>query len=410
VDEVDEAGRSMEGTSRDGPLEGVRVLDFTQYMQGPWATQMLGDMGADVVKVEPPGGGDWERTYTFDDVWPGGESALFLAMNRNKRSVVIDLKAEAGRDLALRLASSADVVVENARPGVMDRLGIGYEAVRALNPRVIYASATGYGPSGPYARNPGQDLLVQALSGLVSITGRADGAPVPSGTAIADEHGSRALVVGVLLALFHRERTGVGQRVETNLLDTLIDCQCQEIAAFLNGGSEPRRSASGLAHAMAPAPYGIYATADGFLALAMMPLPRLGEILGESWLADYPDLQAAYRSRDEVKGRLEEIFAGRSTAEWLELLGAHDVWCAPVHSYGAMVEDPQVVHNGIITSIEHPKAGRISVTGNPIRLSETPARMRRPPPLYGEHTHDVLSEAGLSDGEIERLRDAGALG
>jgi crotonobetainyl-CoA:carnitine CoA-transferase CaiB-like acyl-CoA transferase len=214
-----------DGAAR-GSLAGVRVLDFTQYMQGPWATQLLGDMGADVVKVEPPGG-DWERKYTFDDVWPGGESALFLAMNRNKRSIVVNLKAEGGRDLALRLVRDADVVVENSRPGVMDRLGVGYRDVRAINPRVVYASATGYGPDGPYATRPGQDLLVQSLSGLVSITGRRDGVPVPSGTAIADEHGARALALGIMFALFHRERTGEGQRVEINLLDTLIDCQCQ---------------------------------------------------------------------------------------------------------------------------------------------------------------------------------------
>src|SRR5438874_10479791 len=209
----------MAETATNGPLAGIRVLDFTQYMQGPWATQLLGDMGADIVKVEPPGGGDWERGYTFDDVWPGGESALFLAMNRNKRSIVINLKSEAGRDLALRLAARVDVVVENARPGVMDRLGVGYDRIRELNPTVIYAAATGYGSSGPYRDRPGQDLLIQALSGLVSITGSADGAPVPSGTAIADEQGARALVIGILLALFHREPTDRGQRVETTLPD-----------------------------------------------------------------------------------------------------------------------------------------------------------------------------------------------
>ena len=392
-----------------GPLKGVRVLDFTQYMQGPWATQLLGDMGADVVKVEPPGG-DWERGYTFDDVWPGGESALFLAMNRNKRSIVINLKTEAGRDLALRLAGDSDVVVENARPGVMDRLGVGYEHVRARNPAVIYASATGYGSSGPYRNRPGQDLLVQALSGLVSITGSDQGAPVPSGTAIADEQGARALVIGILLALFHRERTGRGQRVETNLLDVLIDCQCQEVAAYLNGGREPQRSRSGLAHAMAPAPYGIYPTKDGFLALAMMPMPRLAEILGRPDLAGYADLQAAYRHRDEIKERLEAIFVLRTTEEWLELLGVHDVWCAPVHSYGAMVEDPQVVHNGIITELDHPKAGRLRVTGLPIALSDSPGSTDRPPPLLGEHTDEVLAERGLSDADISRLREEGAVG
>ena len=399
----------MAETATNGPLAGIRVLDFTQYMQGPWATQLLGDMGADVVKVEPPAG-DWERGYTFDDVWPGGESALFLAMNRNKRSIVVNLKSDTGRELALRLAAGADVIVENARPGVMDRLGVGYEHVRAVNPSVVYASATGYGSSGPYRDRPGQDLLIQALSGLVSITGSADGAPVPSGTAIADEQGARALVIGILLALFHRERTGRGQRVETNLLDVLIDCQCQEVAAYLNGGREPQRSRSGLAHAMAPAPYGIYATKDGFVALAMMPMPRLASILEEPELGRYEDLRAAYEHRDEIKERLERIFLSRTTREWLDLLGAHDVWCAPVHSYSAMVSDPQVVHNGIITEVDHPVAGRLRVTGIPIRLSDSPGSIRRPAPGPGEHTDEVLEESGWSAEEIAALRQQGALG
>jgi crotonobetainyl-CoA:carnitine CoA-transferase CaiB-like acyl-CoA transferase len=400
----------MVEVATNGPLHGIRVLDFTQYMQGPWATQLLGDMGADVVKVEPPGGGDWERGYTFDDVWPGGESALFLAMNRNKRSIVVNLKSDAGRELALRLAAGADVIVENARPGVMDRLGVGYERMRKRNPAVVYASATGYGSSGPYRSRPGQDLLVQALSGLVSITGRAEGAPVPSGTAIADEQGARALVIGILLALFHRERTGRGQRVETNLLDVLIDCQCQEVAAYLNGGREPQRSRSGLAHAMAPAPYGIYATKDGFLALAMMPMPRLASILEEPELAEFPDLRSAYEHRDEIKERLDRIFLSRTTGEWLDVLEAHDVWCAPVHTYSAMVADPQVVHNGIITEVHHPDAGRLRMTGIPIRLSDSPGAIRRPAPRFGEHTDEVLAEGGWSREQIEDLRRQGALG
>ena len=398
----------MTADTARGPLEGIRILDFTQYMQGPWATQLLGDMGADVVKVEPPGG-DWERGYTFDDVWPGGESALFLAMNRNKRSIVVDLKTEGGRDLALRLARDADVLVENSRPGVMDRLGVGYEHVRAVNPRVVYASATGYGPDGPYARRPGQDLLVQSLSGLVSITGRRDDVPVPSGTAIADEHGARALALGIVFALFHRERTGEGQRVEINLLDTLIDCQCQEFAAYLNGGPEPERTRSGLAQAQSPAPYGIYATRDGYLALAMIPMPRLGEILGLPELSAYPDLTAAYRHRDEIKERLDRVFTERTTAEWLELLQAHDVWCAPVHSYRHVVEDPQVRHGGIFTSYEHPLAGTVRVTGIPIRLSDSPGAIRRPAPTLGEHTDEVLAEAGMSEQEIAELRESGAV-
>jgi crotonobetainyl-CoA:carnitine CoA-transferase CaiB-like acyl-CoA transferase len=389
-----------------GPLEGIRVLDFTQYMQGPWATQLFGDMGADVIKVEPPRG-DWERGYTFDDVWPGGESALFLAMNRSKRSVVIDLKNERGRAVALRLAASADILIENARPGVMERLGLSYEEVRPSNPSLVYASATGYGRDGPYAGRPGQDLLIQSLSGLASITGSPDGPPVAAGTAIADEMGAKTLASAVLLALFHRERTGEGQRVEIDLLDVLIDCQCQEFSAYLNGGGDPRRSH--LAHAMSPAPYGIYRTSDGFIAVAMADLVRLGEILDEPALADLADLRAARERRDEAREILQRTLQTRTTGDWMSVLGKHDVWCAPVNDYAAVAADPQVRHNGTFIEFEHPKAGSVRATATPIKMDQTPARVQRPPPLLGEHTDEVLREAGYSDQELEELHLAGAI-
>jgi crotonobetainyl-CoA:carnitine CoA-transferase CaiB-like acyl-CoA transferase len=392
-----------------GPLDGVRILDFTQYMQGPWATQFLGDMGADVIKVEPPHG-DWERSYTFDDVWLNGQSVLFLAMNRNKRSIVLNLKKAAGLEAALRMAAQVDVITENARPGVMERLGLGYEQIKEINPGIVYASATGYGRTGPYSQRPGQDLLVQSLSGLASITGSGDGPPVACGTPVADEHGARLLALGVVLALFHRERTGEGQLVESNLLNGLIDCQCQELATFLNGGREPERSPAGMAHAMTPAPYGIYATKDGFLALAQTPMTKLAEILEDPALSRYEGLRAAYEHRDEIKRRLDQVFVRRTTDEWLGVLGHHDVWCAPVHSYSDLTEDPQVLHNQILTTVNHPTAGEVRVTNIPISMSGSPGSIRRSPPLLGEHTEEVLEEWGLSSGEVGELRDQGVLG
>lgn len=391
-----------------GPLTGVRILDLTQFMQGPWATQLLGDMGADVVKLEPPGG-EWERHYTFSDVWLNGESALFLAMNRNKRSIVVNLKDPAGRQIALDLAASADVLVENGRPGVMERLGLGYDDVRAVNERIIYASATGYGPDGPYARRPGQDLLVQSLSGLASITGPGDGPPVAAGTPVADQQGARLLALGIVLALFHRERTGEGQRVQTNLLAGLVDAQCQELVAALNGGIVPQRSRAGVAHAMTPAPYGIYATADGFIALAQGSLAVLAEVTGVARLAEIEAAGQAFDARDEVKELLDEALATRPTAEWLEALGERDFWCAPVNDYAALPEDPQVVHAGLLTTMAHPKAGEVRMPNIPISLSASPGGLDRPPPLCGEHTDEVLAEVGYDVERIAELRAAGVV-
>lgn len=389
-----------------GPLSGIRILDLTQFMQGPWATQLLGDMGADVIKLEPPGG-EWERHYTFSDVWLGGESALFLAMNRNKRSIVVDLKEPAGRRVALDLAADVDVLVENSRPGVMERLGLGYEDVKEVNDHIIYASATGYGADGPYARRPGQDLLVQSLSGLASITGAGDGPPVAAGTPIADEHGARLLSLGIVMALFHRERTGQGQHVQSSLLAGLIDAQCQELVTALNGGVVPQRSPAGIAHAMTPAPYGIYPTADGHLALAQGSLSVLAEVTGLPRLSEVEEMGLGFDARDEVKALLDDAFPKRPTDEWIELLVARDFWCARVNDYAMLPDDPQVVHAELLTTMSHPKAGQVRMPNIPIRMSASPGGLHRPPPLCGEHTEDVLREVGYSTERIAELRRDG---
>jgi crotonobetainyl-CoA:carnitine CoA-transferase CaiB-like acyl-CoA transferase len=392
-----------------GPLAGIRVLDFTQFMQGPWATELLGDMGADVIKIEPPGVGDWEREYTFGNHRLNGESPLFLSLNRNKRSVVINLKAAEGRALVERLARDADVVVENSRPGVMARLGLDYERLRAIKPDIIYASATGYGPDGPYRQRPGQDLLIQGLSGLLSISGRAGEAPTACGTPIADAHGSRILALAIVLALFHRERSGEGQLVEVSLLDGLLATQTQELVTYLNGGPHPERSAAGIAHAYTAAPYGVYRTADGHITLAQAPMPKLAEALAAPDLAVYATLEAAYEHRDAIKERVQEILASQPSAHWLELLGAAGIWCGPVHSYRELADDPQIAHNGLFQRVEHPRAGTVTLVGSPIRMSATPPAITRVPPLLGEHTREVLRELGLEEATIEDLWQRGVV-
>jgi crotonobetainyl-CoA:carnitine CoA-transferase CaiB-like acyl-CoA transferase len=391
-------------------LEGVRVLDFTQMMMGPWATQFLGDMGAEVIKIERPGAGEWERGLRSMGELLGGQSPFFLAMNRNKKSVTLDLKHPEARDLVLRLAADADLVTENFRPGVMDRLGIGYEALRAVNPSIVYVAGTGYGSDGPYATRPGQDLLIQSLSGLAAYGGRRDDPPTPSGSSIVDASTALLLAFSAMVALFHRQRTGEGQKVEVDLFSTAIALQCQELSAFLNMGQRWERSEAGIGAAWLSAPFGIYATSDGHLAIAMASLAILGELLEIPELAAYDAPDRAYADRDEVKELVQARIAERTTDEWLTVLATRDIWCAPVQGFEDVVTDPQVEHNDLLQTVQHPDGSDLRVVGVPMRLSETPGTIRSGPPAVGQHTDEVLRDLlGLGDDEIARLREAGAI-
>jgi crotonobetainyl-CoA:carnitine CoA-transferase CaiB-like acyl-CoA transferase len=289
-----------------GPLAGVKVLDFSQMMAGPWSTQMLGDLGAEIIKLERPGSGDWERSLPSMGELLEGDSPFFLAMNRNKKSLTLDLKHPSAKELIYKLAEEADIVVENFRPGVLDRLGFGYEDLAEINPGIIYCSSTGYGSSGPYVKRPGQDLLLQGMSGLAYLTGRKGETPTPTGTSIVDEATAMMNVVGILAALFHKQRTGEGQKVEANLLSTAISLQCQEAFAVMNLGQRFERSEAGIGAPWAGAPYGVYATKDGYMAIAMAPVPLIGEILGLPGLMKYKNPMDAFRYRDEIREQIEE--------------------------------------------------------------------------------------------------------
>lgn len=386
-------------------LEGVRIADFTQMMQGPWATQKLADMGADVVKIERVGG-EWER-----GLGAGGEllgdvvSPFFLAMNRNKRSLTLDLKSDEGRQAALEVIAEADVLVENFRPGVMDRLGLGYDDAQSVNPEIIYVSASGFGSDGPYVDRPGQDLLLQAMSGLTAYTGRGDDPPTPVGTAVVDEHSASQIALSIMIALFHKERTGEGQRVEANLLNAAIDFQCQEITAVLNMDREFDRSDAGIAQAWIGAPYGIYETADGHVAIAMSPLDLVAEAVDLPALADY-DETAAYEQRDDIKRQLESETVEWPTDELLEALLEHDIWAAAVNDFHEMAADPQVQHNGMLVEMDYPGVGEFTTTGLPTSFSETPGRIASRPPTPGEHSAEILAEHGYSEAEIDTLVEA----
>jgi crotonobetainyl-CoA:carnitine CoA-transferase CaiB-like acyl-CoA transferase len=390
-------------------LEGVRVLDFTQMMMGPWATQFLGDMGADVVKVERPGAGEWERGLRAMGELLGGQSPFFLAMNRNKRSLTLNLKHLRAREVVLRLAATADLVTENFRPGVMDRLGIGYEALRAVNPSLVYVAGSGYGPDGPYADRPGQDLLVQSVSGLAAYGGRRDDPPTPAGSSLVDASTALLLAFSAMVGLFHRERTGQGQRIDVSLLNTAVALQCQELAAFLNCERRFERSQAGIGGAWLSAPFGIYRTADGHLALAMGSLAVLGELLDLPELAAYDTPERAWADRDHVYRLLAARLPERPTADWLARLATRDVWCAPVQTFDRLVDDPQVAHNQLLTTVDYPGLGEVRVVGVPARFSGTPGTIRLGPPAVGQHTDEVLAGAGYGPDEIRRLHDEGCV-
>jgi len=390
-------------------LDGVRVLDFTQMMMGPWATQFLGDMGADVVKVERPGSGEWERGLRAMGELLGGQSPFFLAMNRNKRSLTLNLKHPRAREVVLRLAATSDLVTENFRPGVMDRLGMGYDDLRAVNPSLVYVAGTGYGPDGPYAQRPGQDLLVQSLSGLAAYGGRRDDPPTPSGSSIVDAATALLLAFSAMVGLFHRERTGQGQRIDVSLLNTAVALQCQELTAFLSSQRRFERSQAGIGGAWLSAPFGVYRTADGHLALAMGSLAVLGELLGLPELAGYDTPERAWADRDEAYRVIAARLTGRATADWLELLATRDVWCAPVQAFDELVDDPQVAHNELLATVDYPGIGEVRVVGVPARFSRTPGTIRLGPPTVGQHTDEVLGSLGYSPAEIGRLREEGCV-
>jgi crotonobetainyl-CoA:carnitine CoA-transferase CaiB-like acyl-CoA transferase len=390
-------------------LEGVRVLDFTQMMMGPWATQFLGDMGAEVIKVERPGSGEWERGLRAMGELLGGQSPFFLAMNRNKKSLTLNLKHPEAREIVLELARTCDLVTENFRPGVLDRLGMGYSDLAAVNPSLVYVAGTGYGPDGPYVDRPGQDLLVQSISGLAAYGGRRDDPPTPAGSSIVDAATALLLAFSAMVGLFHRQRTGQGQRIDVSLLGTAVALQCQELAAFMNLESRFERSQAGIGGAWLSAPFGIYRTADGHLALAMGSLAVLGELLGLPELAGYDTPERAWAERDQVyriiAGRLPE----RTTGDWLELLASRDVWCAPVQAFDEVVADPQVAHNELLASVDYPGVGEVRVVGMPARFSGTPGTIRLGPPTVGQHTDELLAGLGYPATEIQRLRREGCV-
>jgi crotonobetainyl-CoA:carnitine CoA-transferase CaiB-like acyl-CoA transferase len=385
------------------PLEGVRVLELANFMAGPYCGMLLGDLGADVVKVENPAGGDYSRGMP---PFTAGEGAGFLLLNRNKRSLALDLKHPRGRELFLALADRADVVVENFRPGTMDDLGLSYQMLAARNPRLVYLTASAYGQDGPYAQRPGLDLILQGMSGVMSITGEPDGAPVKVGVPLCDLTAALYGAYAVLAALLSRQQTGEGQLIDVSLFEAGVSLAVWEAASYWTTGQVPERLGS--AH-RASAPYQAFRTADGYVTVgATTPntWSAFCRVLGLEHLRDDPRFAntAERRARHaELAELIEQVTVTRPSAHWYAALEAAGVPCGVLQTYDQVLSDPHLRARGFFHELPHPTAGPVRALGSPARLHRTPPRLRRAGPLLGEHSAEVLGELGLGAPEIEEL-------
>lgn len=379
------------------PLDGILVIDFSQFLSGPLCSLKLADLGARVIKIERPGQGDLCRTLYLSDTEIGGTNSLFHAINRNKESFTADLRNEEDRAMLRDLVTRADVVLQNFRPGVIERQGFGYADVRALNAGVVYGSISGYGEDGPWADLPGQDLLAQARSGLLWLTGSADDPPMPMGLAAADMMAGNALAQGVLAALVRKARTGEGGLVQTSLLEALLDFQFEVLTTHLNdGGRLPQRSAVNGAHAYLGAPYGVYRTADGWLALAMTPsLERLATLLGLTGLDPwFNDPRQAMRDRDAIKAIIAAGLATKDTAHWLALLQPADIWCAEVLDWPGLMASDAFRRLKMVQHISGPTASLDTLRG-PLRIDGAALTSPRAAPDLGQDRQAIIQEFGL---------------
>jgi len=395
-------------TESSAALQGIRVLDVTQVMAGPYCAMMLADLGATVIKVEPPSGDSTRQM-------PGGagnDTPAFNAVNRGKRSIVLNLKSAAGRDVFIRLAQSSDIVVENYRPGVMASLGLDYPTLSAANQRLIYASISGYGQTGPRRDKGGFDLIAQGVAGIMSVTGAPGGPPMKSGVPLTDLGAGLFALIGILAALENRHRTGVGQLIDTSLVDAGVALSVWEATEYFSGAGVP--TALGSAHRM-NAPYQAIRCADGYITLGGANerlFRRLSDVLGHrEWGDDerFADNASRVKHRAALAELIEAITSTKPRAHWLALLDANDIPCGPINDYAQVFADPQVLAREMVVETEHPTLGHLRTLGSPIKMSATPPNVSRRAPRLGEHTVEVLGEAGFSNEEIAALREAGAI-
>lgn len=384
------------------PLDGLRVIDVTQMLAGPLAATRFGDLGADVIKIEPPASGEFNRTHGFGDLTHDGEMTTFQAVNRNKRSLPLNLKDPRGLEIFHKLAQSADVVIQNFRSGTAERLGIGYENLAEINPGIVYCSISGFGPVGRLSSRPGQDLIVQGYSGSMFSVGAKGQPPVPGALWAADAMTGYQAVIGILSALHQRNETGKGAHVDIDMLAVVLDAQLQELVTYLNRGVKPERSDTPTAHASIPGPYGVYRTSDGWLTLAMSPLPALGEMLNDDWLRSFTAYNDGMEKRDDIYRHIENAFIERPADYWIDQADRHGVWAGPVYDYDDLVKDPHVEDSGLFVS--QPGHGELVKTvAVPLRINGTRPPILRSAPRLGADTSDLLTDLGYSQGDIDAL-------
>ncbi|AZO04793.1 MULTISPECIES: CaiB/BaiF CoA-transferase family protein [unclassified Mesorhizobium] len=379
------------------PLTGLVVVDMSQFLSGPYCSLRLLDLGARVIKIERPDGGDLSRRLYLSDTEIGGDSTIFHAINRGKESLAVDLKNEADLAALRGLIAKADVLIQNFRPGVIERLGLDYEHVSTINPRLVYASISGYGEDGPWVKRPGQDLLAQARSGVMWLNGDEEQGPVPFGLAIADMLAGAACAQGILAKLVRRGITGEGGHVETSLLEALVDFQFEVLTTHLNDGRRlPKRSSFRSAHAYLSAPYGIYPAKDGYLAIAMTPIPKIADLLELPELDPFRDKPATwFTARDEIKAIIARRIAEKTTDQWLAILEPADIWCAKVLTWPELMENDGFKALDMLQTVTREDNVSILTTRSPLRVDGARAKVDRAAPRIGEHSEKIRAEFGL---------------
>jgi crotonobetainyl-CoA:carnitine CoA-transferase CaiB-like acyl-CoA transferase len=392
----------------NGLLNGIRVVSLTHYLQGPSCAQFLADMGADVIKIEREGGA-YERHWSGAQAFVGDESVFYLLAGRNQRSIELDFRSEEGRALLWRLIEDADVLVENFRPGVLNKYGFSYEDTKKRNPGIIYCSLSGFGTTGPSANKPGQDLLVQSLSGIGTISGRAGEPPSLVGSAIVDQHAATLGALGITAALFGRQASGHGAKIDSNLLSAALDLQLEPFGYHLNGAQLYDRSASGISSRFHQAPYGVFETSDGWLTLSLCDGTTMATAFDDPKFATWTKADQ-FNLREEINARIVEHMRTKTTAEWEKIFDHVGMWNARVRDYDEIETDPQIAENQSIVEYDLPRAGKVRTLNHPVRYDGAAPPLRRMPPAVGENTDEILTELGYSTDDIAALRTAGAIG